>query len=97
MLRRYIPQNDARLNTFFPPGGGKGYEPEANAEDGNEYSAFAEWLQCYYNPNMQNMVDNNKRTIWFSGPVGPMAPKGKYSAISSSVSRLYGLAYKHSM
>ncbi len=23
------------------------------------------WLQCYENPNMNNLVDHNGRTIWF--------------------------------
>ena len=55
-------------------GGGAGYDPEADEKD---HSEFAGWLQCYYNPDMKNMVDNNRRTIWFSGPAGPMVPKGR--------------------
>ncbi|XP_059172497.1 endonuclease 8-like 1 [Physella acuta] len=42
---------------------------EENGEQG-----FDDWLQCYYQPGMKNMVDHNKRTMWFSGPAGPLAP-----------------------
>ena len=24
-----------------------------------------EWLQCYYNPEMRNVVDHDGRTMWF--------------------------------
>ncbi|KAK3097271.1 hypothetical protein FSP39_008221 [Pinctada imbricata] len=52
--------------------GGTGYDPEGRDPD---YSKFSEWLQCYYNPNMKNMADHNKRTIWYHGNPGPMVPK----------------------
>ncbi|CAH1796533.1 unnamed protein product [Owenia fusiformis] len=52
--------------------GGKGYDPEGGAE---QYSEFSQWLQCYYQPGMSNIADHNKRTMWFSGPPGPMIPK----------------------
>jgi len=51
---------------------GKGYDPSGNQSD---YSAFYDWLQCYYNPEMRNMVDHDGRTMWFKGEAGPMAPK----------------------
>ncbi|KAL4227636.1 Nei endonuclease VIII-like 1 [Mactra antiquata] len=41
----------------------------------DETNVFNQWLQCYYQDGMKNMVDHNKRTIWFSGPAGPLAPK----------------------
>lgn len=41
---------------------GKGYDPTGNNTD---YSAFVEWLQCYYNPEMRNVVDHDGRTMWF--------------------------------
>ena len=64
------------LNSCFHHiSGGKGYDPEGGADD---YSAFSEWLQCYYQTGMRNMVDHNKRTIWFKGEAGPMVPKGKW-------------------
>ncbi|XP_013389919.1 endonuclease 8-like 1 [Lingula anatina] len=56
--------------------GGKGYDPEGRSDD---YDAFASWLRCYYNTSMNNMVDHNGRTIWFSGPAGPMTPKEEKS------------------
>ena len=48
------------------------------ADRGNNANAFNNWLQCYYQDGMTNAVDHNKRTIWYSGPAGPLAPKGKY-------------------
>lgn len=51
---------------------GKGYDPAGN--DSN-YSAFCDWLQCYYNSEMRNIVDHDGRTMWFKGEAGPMAPK----------------------
>ena len=30
-----------------------------------DYLVFKNWLQCYDNPLMNNMVDHEKRTIWF--------------------------------
>ncbi|CAL1531481.1 unnamed protein product, partial [Lymnaea stagnalis] len=45
------------------------------AEDQEDGSlSFNTWLQCYYQPGMKNLVDHNKRTIWFSGPAGPLVP-----------------------
>ncbi|XP_067020159.1 endonuclease 8-like 1 isoform X2 [Acropora muricata] len=51
---------------------GKGYDPTGNNSD---YSAFMEWLQCYYNPEMRNVVDHDGRTMWFKGETGPLVPK----------------------
>ncbi|ESO87521.1 hypothetical protein LOTGIDRAFT_127711 [Lottia gigantea] len=48
------------------------YNPVPDAD----YSKFTEWLQCFYKDGMLNMVDHNKRTIWYSGDPGPMVPKG---------------------
>lgn len=53
-------------------GGGKGYDVES---DPAEESAFTDWLRCYNKAGMSNLVDANKRTIWFRGPAGSMAPK----------------------
>ena len=39
--------------------------------------SFSSWLQCYYVDGMLNLEDGNKRTIWFSGEPGSMAPKVK--------------------
>ncbi|XP_071794327.1 endonuclease 8-like 1 [Asterias amurensis] len=52
--------------------GGGGYDPEGRPAD---YSKFNTWLQCYYQEGMKNLMDHNKRTIWFAGPAGPMTPK----------------------
>ena len=41
---------------------GKGYDPTGNYPD---YSAFMDWLRCYYNPEMRNLVDHDGRTMWF--------------------------------
>ena len=30
-----------------------------------DYRAFMDWLQCYEQPTMSNLVDHNGRTIWF--------------------------------
>ena len=70
---------------MYEAGGGVGYDPEA---DNKDYSAFSDWLQCYYNPNMKNMVDSNKRTIWFTGPAGPMAPKGIFKDHMHSICKM---------
>ncbi|XP_031551308.1 endonuclease 8-like 1 [Actinia tenebrosa] len=52
---------------------GAGYDPSGNHSD---YSAFMNWLQCYSNPNMKNLIDHDGRTMWFKGEAGPLAPKG---------------------
>ena len=52
-------------------GGGKGYDVDHDPE---EEHAFNDWLQCYYQDGMKNLVDGNGRTIWFDGPAGPMKP-----------------------
>lgn len=57
-------------------GGGKGYDVENNAED---QAVFMNWLQCYYQEGMTNLVDANKRTVWFSGNPGKLAPKNGIS------------------
>ena len=44
---------------------------------------FQEWLQCYYQPGMKNLVDHQGRTVWFAGNPGPMAPKGKCLTLES--------------
>ncbi|XP_037087239.1 endonuclease 8-like 1 isoform X2 [Pollicipes pollicipes] len=65
-------------------GGGKRYDvqlealepqPAVKKEEGDEVDAFEAWLQCYHQPGMKNLVDNNGRTIWFAGSPGPRAPK----------------------
>ncbi len=67
------------IMSSFASGGG-GYDPEGKKSD---YTAFTDWLQCYYQDGMNNMVDHNGRTIWFKGPAGPMVPKGKFAFIST--------------
>merc|ERR1712086_276832 len=57
--------------------GGKGYDVEKDPE--KDYSAFNTWLQCYHKDGMQNLVDHNGRTMWFSGPAGPMKPTNSKS------------------
>ena len=47
--------------------------------DPEEEQAFNKWLRCYYQDGMQNLVDRNGRTIWFSGPPGPMKPSNSKS------------------
>ncbi|XP_066979884.1 endonuclease 8-like 1 [Macrobrachium rosenbergii] len=59
-------------------GGGKGYNVDLDADE-EEYAAFREWLQCYNQDGMKNLVDSNKRTIWFSGEPGKLVPKGSSS------------------
>ena len=39
-----------------------------------DMDAFNNWLQCYYQDGMNNLVDHNGRTIWFKGPAGPLKP-----------------------
>lgn len=55
-------------------GGGKGYNVDPDADE-EEYAAFREWLQCYYQDGMNNMVDHNGRTMWFAGEPGRLKPK----------------------
>ena len=51
-----------------------------NVENGlKEMSSFNEWLQCYQNPNMSNLTDRHKRTVWFHGEPGPLVPKSNLS------------------
>lgn len=60
--------------SFVNIDGGAGYNIQA---DDGDSSKFAAWLQCYYNPSMKKMVDSNRRTIWFNGKPGPLAPSGE--------------------
>ncbi|XP_069984635.1 endonuclease 8-like 1 [Penaeus vannamei] len=59
-------------------GKGKGYNVDLDADE-DDYKAFKEWLQCYYQDGMNNMVDHNGRTMWFSGKPGKMVPKAAAS------------------
>ncbi|MBN3307859.1 endonuclease 8-like 1 [Amia ocellicauda] len=54
--------------------GGKGYDPEQSGD-----SSFQEWLQCYCVSGMKSLRDHNRRTMWFQGDAGPMAPKNSKS------------------
>jgi len=54
--------------------GGLGYLPGKT----KDYQRFVEWLQCYQKSS-RNLIDHNKRTIWFEGEPGPLAPKKKES------------------
>ncbi|CAG0890909.1 unnamed protein product [Cyprideis torosa] len=42
-------------------------------EGDDEESGFAAWLRCYMKPGMNNLVDKQKRTIWFAGEPGSLA------------------------
>lgn len=53
---------------------GGGYDVENGLKD---KGAFENWLQCYQNPSMKNLKDRHKRTIWFEGEPGNLAPMGK--------------------
>lgn len=55
-------------------GGGKGYNVDPDADE-EEYAAFKAWLRCYNQDEMTNLIDHNKRTIWFSGDPGKLVPK----------------------
>lgn len=44
--------------------------------DPEEEKTFMNWLQCYYQDGMKNLVDANGRTVWFAGDPGKLAPKG---------------------
>lgn len=44
-------------------------------DDEAQYQRFTDWLQCYQKA-VHNLVDHNKRTIWFDTEPGPLAPKG---------------------
>merc|ERR1712203_1072851 len=70
-LCRIVPKEVLSLD------GGKGYDVEKDPE--KDYSAFNNWLQCYYKDGMQNLVDHNGRTMRFSGPAGPMKPTNSKS------------------
>lgn len=43
------------------------FSEEADYFGGKDYnySVFEEWLQCYQQPDMVNMIDHDGRTIWF--------------------------------
>jgi hypothetical protein len=63
---------DLNVFTFFQ------YDPTAE-QDSEEQKAFENWLQCYNQNGMTNLVDSKGRTIWFQGPAGPMKPAGAKS------------------
>jgi len=46
--------------------------------------SFNQWLQCYSQPGMKNLVDHNKRTIWFTGKPGSMAPRDQKTRVPLS-------------
>lgn len=49
------------------------YDPR---DDKEGFGEFLNWLQCYNQEGMNNIVDHNGRTVWFTGPAGPLKPKG---------------------
>ena len=49
----------------------------SNEDSQKSQASFTSWLRCYYVEGMRNLEDGNKRTIWFSGEPGSMAPKIK--------------------
>lgn len=51
---------------------GGGYDPWGRDKN---FAIFIGWLQCYNKPEMKNMGDNNKRTVFYCGDPGPMVPK----------------------
>eukprot|EP00111_Clytia_hemisphaerica_P019839 TCONS_00058495-protein len=53
---------------------GGGYD---KSEKDSDYSLFENWLQCYYNKDMNNLVDHDGRTMWFQGEPGPLVPTGE--------------------
>jgi len=53
---------------------GGGYD---KSEKDSDYSLFENWLQCYYNKDMNNLVDHDGRTMWFQGEPGPLVPIGE--------------------
>lgn len=50
-----------------------------NPSNGENYEELFQWLQCYDQDGMSNLVDHNGRTIWYSGPAGPLKPKDSRS------------------
>ena len=56
----------------------RGKEYNANHDPENDVS-FTDWLQCYMKEGMQNLVDKNGRTIWFSGSPGKLKPENAKS------------------
>ena len=66
-IQKFVHLNTCRLSCFIVHwisqlSAGKGYDPSGNHSD---YSGFKKWLQCYYNPEMRNLVDHDGRTMWF--------------------------------
>lgn len=53
--------------------GGKGYGQELGEDD---FAPFRAWLRCYGVSGMSFLRDRHRRTIWFQGDPGPLAPKG---------------------
>lgn len=51
---------------------GGGYDPWGRDKN---FAIFIGWLQCYNKPEMKNMGDHNKRTVFYCGDPGPMVPK----------------------
>lgn len=54
---------------------GKSYGPGEESQKSQD--TFSAWLQCYYVDGMKNLEDGNKRTMWFMGEAGSLAPKLK--------------------
>merc|ERR1711994_899072 len=68
-------------NEVLGLGHGKGYDVDKGLM--MDMDAFNNWLQCYYQDGMNNLVDHNGRTIWFKGPAGPLKPtKGRFAGKS---------------
>lgn len=51
---------------------GGGYDPWGRDKN---FAIFLGWLKCYNKPEMKNMGDHNKRTVFYQGDPGPMVPK----------------------
>ena len=59
----YIPRNYMYMTIIMCLIGlGKDIDSVVLEED---YRGFMDWLQCYEQPTMNNLVDHNGRTMWF--------------------------------
>ncbi len=57
--------------------GNIGYKVPSVEPDAAASYAFEDWLRCYDQDGMKTLTDGNKRTVWFAGEAGAMAPKGQ--------------------
>jgi len=74
-------------NWYIQPGADSFGNLFDGQDNKKEVTNFDDWLQCYMQDGMKNLVDRNSRTIWFSGDPGPMKPSNGKSRTAAKTKK----------